>query len=382
MARMKHGEWYLTSDANVPAVRRMVLHDDGRRTQERLPIKEFKRYLNDPLELAKFVARINGRDKRAEEAKANAVLAHAFVSPTLIDDFALIISQSVPNQKDARYLIKSLKRYCLTYFIVHLKLIDPVEWKAHEHSWGAALLGESPELVGPDWKPSRKFVKTVTQIANRFLAYLHARYPAEYPPLKFSPISLAKLGNHEATRKMGETPRVKFLDEAAAAKIITEARRLHGPAIAASFALSYSYGLRRGESQAVALGDIRREYLSIGRQFKDSSGKTYPLKNLKDRKTPHWLSSAKEAYALIQDLATAAPVHPDTLGQYFTDACKAAGVAGHEHHDLRRSFITRALRGRDPRDVQLAVGHSSLTTTMGYAQDDRDLADEVYDPAS
>ena len=49
-------------------------------------------------------------------------------------------------------------------------------------------------------------------------------------------------------------------------------------------------------------------------------------------------------------------------------------------HDLRHTFITKAVRIHAPRDVQLAVGHKDLRITMGYLRDDRDLSDEEFEP--
>jgi integrase len=72
-------------------------------------------------------------------------------------------------------------------------------------------------------------------------------------------------------------------------------------------------------------------------------------------------------------------MHPDTFYEKWCTYISSLNLS-YDLHDLRRTFITKALRLHHPRDVQMAVGHVSLTTTMGYAQDDRDTSDEVFKP--
>lgn len=57
--------------------------------------------------------------------------------------------------------------------------------------------------------------------------------------------------------------------------------------------------------------------------------------------------------------------------ELWRDLMTALGYT-YDFHDLRHSFITRAIREKNSRDVQLAAGHKHLMTTMGYAHDDRD----------
>jgi integrase len=52
----------------------------------------------------------------------------------------------------------------------------------------------------------------------------------------------------------------------------------------------------------------------------------------------------------------------------------------YDFHDLRHTFITKAISAYPPRDVQLAAGHKSIETTMRYAHDNRNLDDEVFNP--
>lgn len=68
------------------------------------------------------------------------------------------------------------------------------------------------------------------------------------------------------------------------------------------------------------------------------------------------------------------PVHEDTLGNWFEQACEDAGVKGYTLHSLRHWAISSALaRGVAPTDVQAMSRHLSLKTMLdvyGHALSD------------
>ncbi len=72
-------------------------------------------------------------------------------------------------------------------------------------------------------------------------------------------------------------------------------------------------------------------------------------------------------------------MHPDTLSDKFEKASKEAGLS-FQFHDLRRTFITNALRKYHFLDVRLAAGHSDLETTQKYIQDDRQIQRKKFKP--
>jgi integrase len=70
----------------------------------------------------------------------------------------------------------------------------------------------------------------------------------------------------------------------------------------------------------------------------------------------------------VQRKGQLCPFTKSLLRDRWLKACEEAGVSGLTWHGLRASFITRLLDdGTPPHDVQEAVGHADISTTMRYA---------------
>lgn len=124
-------------------------------------------------------------------------------------------------------------------------------------------------------------------------------------------------------------------------------------------------GLRRGEAvKVVQSRDVVADgALTVVRveSEPDDRGRT---KSGKWREIP--LNAAAEA-SLIELPDRIAPVHPDTLGDWFAEDAKAAGVGGSLHR-LRHTFCAHLVMGGVPlRRVQLLAGHADYKTTEMYA---------------
>jgi integrase len=78
------------------------------------------------------------------------------------------------------------------------------------------------------------------------------------------------------------------------------------------------------------------------------------------------------------DNAPALPMKPKAIVNWFTAACREAGLVGCSSHSGRRTFVTRAARlihkaGGSLRDVQQLAGHRSIETTQAYIDGDADI---------
>lgn len=74
----------------------------------------------------------------------------------------------------------------------------------------------------------------------------------------------------------------------------------------------------------------------------------------------------------------ALPMTPKAVVNWFTAACRDAGLEGCSSHSGRRTFVTKAARlvqkaGGSLRDVQLLAGHRSIETTQAYIEGDADI---------
>lgn len=64
------------------------------------------------------------------------------------------------------------------------------------------------------------------------------------------------------------------------------------------------------------------------------------------------------------------PAKRSQLSVYFGRLCKSLGIAGHSFHDLRATYASECKRlGVSLEHIAGSLGHSSVSTTMGYIKD-------------
>ncbi len=75
-------------------------------------------------------------------------------------------------------------------------------------------------------------------------------------------------------------------------------------------------------------------------------------------------------------------MHPDTFSKRWAEFMGSLDL-DYDVHDIRHTWITKAIRqpGVVPRDVQLAAGHESISTTEGYLHDDRVFEEVRFIPS-
>lgn len=364
MRKTNTSKWYvIKSNAGIRVRRYSII--GGKTKWERYP-KESYSGMTVP-EVEAFVKRLNVTAQvREDEARVRYDFDHAFINVRIKALFQDSIENNASGPGWVTSVIHHLDAYVLEFFVIQRKTPDPKGWLKLEEDWGKWLVAKGL---------SKSSYRTIIQTANRFIKLLHRHYGDEVPLFMLVPIGKRKLDHMVAAKKLKHGERKKFISKTDFNRIIKATR----PKIHPNIYLAYHFGLRAAETFGVTTDDVYKEFLHVPRQLHlINPGPQYGvLKGKTVRDIPYWQSSPKDVYELIQ---TRELFHPDTLSDWFTQDMKKAGMS-FQFHDLRRTWITNAVRLHNPFDVQRAAGHVDFKTTQGYIQDDREMKRERFKPS-
>lgn len=345
-------KWTLTDFGPKGFVVRRYKKLNGKTIWQTYPKKKHKGY--DYEQLKTLVAQLNSIRKQPLESSS------PYVSQPTLSRFEAMLKTRSNKNSHVVALMGCLNNHVLKFFLHTKKLSNPNLWKPYEYEFGDYLLKQ---------KTSAAHIVRITQTANRFIKFLHENFPDEIRSVRLDPVSLHVMKDIVTTN----THRVKYIPKEAYELICKSI----SPSILPHVQLAYCYGLRRAETFGLTAAHIYEDSLSVERQLVKVTPICFSsLKSKESRQIPHWYSDAPQTYKLIKQVRI---MHPDTLGELFRQQMKSLGLP-FTFHDLRRTFITNALRQHHYRDVQLAAGHSDLKTTQRYAQDDRRLLRKQYVP--
>jgi integrase len=354
-------KWYVVNSDDKVAVRR-YMKIGGKTKWERMPAEKYRDL--SPDEILSFINRENvTKELKVRESLERYNFDHSFVKTHLKEAFEQYLLNRASDLNHVATIMTYLNQYTLDYFINQRKLPHPNLWVKAEESWGSFLLKQ---------QLSPSTLKTIVQVANRFVKFLSRKYPGEVHPSVLEPFSRKKL--QDLAARMPNVKRVKLITDEHYHKMLKECR----PELIPFIKLGYLFGLRCAEIGGLEEESVLKECLAVTRQLVSvSPRRTYgPLKSKQVRDVPYWYSSPGEAYELIKAIPV---IHPNTVSDYFAADMKRLKLP-YQFHDLRRTFITRALKKEHWRDVQLAAGHYDIKTTIQYAQDDRQFNREVWRP--
>lgn len=361
MSKSEWSQWYKVNDkASLKgfSIRRYRVIS-GKTQWERYPTKEYKELSLG--EVDSLLNRLNASHKvRIAERDEQFNYDLAYVNKTSLGKFEEYLSSQANDQNHITSSMAFLNNYGLKFFIVAKDIPDPAQWHKASVSWGEWLLKQ-------DIKPAT-IVKVVT-IVNRFTAFLQENVYTEMPAAR----KLAPIGRNKLKRMALSSDGTKFITDETWVKIVDWVKA-NDPGVLPNVLLSEAYGLRLSESQGLDKSKFFNSYLLVSEQGdRIKLGKLVlkPIKTIDTRKVPHWNIEPRAAWELVK---TVEVMHPDTLNKRVNEGFNKFG---HTSHDMRRRFITKALRAKETRDVQLAVGHKNIMTTMGYAEDDRELQDQM-----
>lgn len=355
---MLWSKWYLINNNSIRRYRKI-----GKKTQwERYPKEKYAHM--SPQELESFLRRLNAdQEIKAREAKERYNFDHSYWNQSKQEAFYKYLVSNANSKAHIQGHFSVFQRYVLYYFITVAKLPHPNHWIKKEAEWGEWLLKK---------KLSANSIKRIKQVANRSTRFLAKHYPGEVNPIILEPVGKKKLNFiklHEPNHK-----RFKFVDEAMYLRIYKAASDEIKPYIF----FGYRFGLRISEVYPVTPKSIFKGYLSIEQQLVSIEPRVVygPLKNRQVRKVPYWFTTPAEAYSEAIKIKL---MHPHTVSRKFVEMLKELELS-FQFHDLRRSFITKAVRVHNIVDVQRAAGHYDIKTTMVYVQDDRKMDDELFIP--
>ena len=360
-------------------IRRRVTLPCGTKIEPRYPAKNYKNLVFKS-DFDQLVNKLNYRED--QQAKRNIEIRSSFIPTQIMESFRERLQVDIPSEKDFRYLYNTVfKKYFLNFFF-NQNIYDPKDFLQYQEQWAKALLGKADDPTKNVFtNASVKSIKRTIEVANRFMVHLREKDLESYPTLiVFTPISKGALKEHGASLGLNE-------EDETVGQFITDTdweviNDKLPESIGAFVRLAYFYGLRRAETLGFdSPTSVKNGYLRISKQLKSFKNGNPAFKTLKDkdsRSTPHWFTDVQTARELVVK-SMAGKMHPDTLYTKWVALMKSLNMS-YDLHDLRRTFISRALIDRSPRLVQLSVGHVSISTTMLYGRDHRNLSDEVYDP--
>jgi site-specific recombinase XerD len=185
-----------------------------------------------------------------------------------------------------------------------------------------------------------------------------------------------------------DRPLPRFLDDAAAAKLLRAARAHHDPFVRVCVEVLARTGLRRSEllglttDAMVNIGATWWLRIPVGKLRTDRYIPLHPnVKELLDG----WLAERPAtARSDLMFLEHGRPISPQRVAEAVADAAASAGLGHVTPHQLRHTLATQAInRGMSLEAIAALLGHTSMTMTLTYARiADRTVADEYFDVTS
>jgi site-specific recombinase XerD len=182
-----------------------------------------------------------------------------------------------------------------------------------------------------------------------------------------------------------DDPLPRFLDDAAAAKLLVAARADPDPLVRLIVEFLARTGMRKGElanltvDAVVQIGSAYWLRIPVGKLHNDRYIPLHPqLKALLDG----WLATRPEDLrSKLMFTERGRPLSTARVDAAVDKVARAAGLEGVSPHRLRHTLATQAInRGMSLEAIAALLGHRSLSMTLVYARiADRTVADEYYD---
>jgi integrase len=181
-----------------------------------------------------------------------------------------------------------------------------------------------------------------------------------------------------------DEPLPRFIDDAAAAKLLRAAREHSDPFTRLAVEFLARTGLRKGEfleltvDSVVQIGSAYWLHVPLGKLRTDRYIPLHPqLKEMLDEWVARRPDSLREPYLFIE---RGRRIGKQRVQDAVASAARAAGIGRVTPHQLRHTLATQAInRGMSLEAIAALLGHKSMRMTMVYAKiANRTVADEYF----
>jgi Phage integrase family len=181
-----------------------------------------------------------------------------------------------------------------------------------------------------------------------------------------------------------DEPLPRFIDDAAAAKLLRAARADPDPFIRLTVEFLARTGLRKGEfldltvDSVVQIGSAYWLHVPLGKLRTDRYIPLHPqLKELLDEWLANRPSNLREPWLFME---RGRRIGEQRVGDALAKAARDAGIGHVTPHQLRHTLATQAInRGMSLEAIAALLGHKSMRMTMVYAKiANRTVADEYF----
>lgn len=182
---------------------------------------------------------------------------------------------------------------------------------------------------------------------------------------------------------LADDPLPRFLDDAAASKLLTAANENPDPFARLAVTLLARTGMRKGELLALetdAITHIGQHHwlrIPIGKLRND---RYIPLHPTLKTQLEAWLTRRPEQPSNLMFTHRGRPIPPSRVDKAVRDAAKCAGIGHVTPHQLRHTLATQAInRGMSLEAIAALLGHKDLKMTLRYAKiADHNVANEYF----
>jgi site-specific recombinase XerD len=183
---------------------------------------------------------------------------------------------------------------------------------------------------------------------------------------------------------IADEPLPRFLDDAAAAKLLQAARADEDPFVRLTVEFLARTGLRKGEYLALAtdavvqIGSAYWLHVPVGKLHTDRYIPLHPqLKELLDEWLAHRPEGLRSKLIFVEQ---GRQIPESRVDAAVAKAARTAGIGRVSPHRLRHTLATQAInRGMSLEAIAALLGHRSLHMTLVYAKiADRAVADEYF----